>query len=70
MLLKNEIPILEFDTDEAAVFMPTHEGFDLRLPQRAVFAFWVSMSINMRKSTTQGLSVIFYRQLRCILCML
>lgn len=39
MILKNEIPILEFDTDEAAVFMPTHEGFDLQLPQRAVFAF-------------------------------
>ncbi len=39
MIIKNEIPILEFDNEETAVFMPTHECFDLHLPQRAVFAF-------------------------------
>ena len=39
MIIKNEIPILEFDTDKNAVIMPTHAGFDLNLPERAVFAF-------------------------------
>lgn len=39
MILKNEIPILEFDTDETAVVMPTHENLSMRLPRKAVFAF-------------------------------
>lgn len=29
MIIKNEIPILEFDTDASAVIMPTHEHLDL-----------------------------------------
>lgn len=39
MILKNKIPILEFDTDTTAVIMPTHENIDLNLPSKAVFAF-------------------------------
>lgn len=39
MIMKNEIPILEFDTDTTAVIMPTHEGLKLTLPSKAVFAF-------------------------------
>ena len=39
MILKNEIPILEFDTDETQVINPTHENLDLKLPKKAVFAF-------------------------------
>lgn len=39
MIIKNEIPILEFDTDETAVIMPTHENLNLNLPRKAVFAF-------------------------------
>lgn len=39
MIIKNEIPILEFDTDASAVIMPTHEHLDLKLPKKAVFAF-------------------------------
>ena len=38
-ILKNEIPILEFDTAVTAVINPTHEGLDLRLPKKCVFAF-------------------------------
>ena len=38
-IIKNEIPILEFDTDTNAVLMPTHENLDLKLPRKAVFAF-------------------------------
>ena len=38
-IMKNEIPILEFDTDTKAVIMPTHEHFDLQLPKKAVYAF-------------------------------
>lgn len=38
-ILKNEIPILEFDTAQTAVIDPTHENFDLQLPKKCVFAF-------------------------------
>lgn len=38
-ILKNEIPILEFDTDPTAVLMPRHENLDLKLPSKAVFPF-------------------------------
>ena len=38
-ILKNEIPILEFDTDRTAVINPTHEKLDLKLPKKCVFAF-------------------------------
>lgn len=38
-IIKNEIPILEFDTDEKSVIMPQHERLDLNLPRKAVFAF-------------------------------
>ena len=38
-IIKNEIPILEYDSDPSAVVSPTHEGLDLSLPRRAVFAF-------------------------------
>lgn len=39
MIIRNEIPLLEFDTDPTAVLMPTHEHLDLHLPEKAVFAF-------------------------------
>lgn len=38
-IFKNEIPILEFDTDYKSVIMPNHEKLDLHLPRKAVFAF-------------------------------
>lgn len=38
-ILKNEIPLLEFDTDKTAVIMPRHEHLDVQLPPKAVFAF-------------------------------
>lgn len=38
-ILKNPIPILEFDTDPAAVIMPGSGEQDIRLPEKAVFAF-------------------------------
>lgn len=38
-MIKNEIPILEFDNDPGAVIAPTHEKLDLQLPEKAVFAF-------------------------------
>ena len=36
---KNEIPILEYDSDQAEVIPPTHENLGLKLPQKCVFAF-------------------------------
>lgn len=38
-IIKNEIPILEYDSAKQAVIMPNHENFDLELPRKAVFAF-------------------------------
>lgn len=38
-LIKNEIPILEFDSEQRAVINPDQEEGDLRLPKKAVFAF-------------------------------
>ena len=38
-IIKNDVPLLEFDTDTNAVIMPTHEQLALHLPQRGVFAF-------------------------------
>ena len=39
MLIKNEIPILEYDTSQQSVIMPDHEGLTGNLPKKAVFAF-------------------------------
>lgn len=38
-IIKNAIPILEFDTEQTAVINPTHENLDLKLPKKCVFAF-------------------------------
>lgn len=38
-IIKNEIPILEFDTEYTAVIMPNHENLNLNLPRKCVFAF-------------------------------
>ncbi len=38
-IIKHKIPILEYDTDQSAVIMPTHEKLDLKLPEKAVFVF-------------------------------
>lgn len=38
-ILKNEIPILEFDTAKSAVLNPTHENLAIQLPAKCVFAF-------------------------------
>lgn len=39
MIVKHEIPILEYDTEHGAVIMPDHEKLGLELPGKAVFAF-------------------------------
>ena len=38
-IMKHEIPILEFDTEQTAVLNPTHENLGLNLPKKCVFAF-------------------------------
>ena len=38
-IIKNEIPILELDTDQRAVLNPTHDDLNLKLPKKCVFAF-------------------------------
>ena len=39
MIQKHAIPILEFDDKPQAVIMPDHEGLDLHLPKKCVYAF-------------------------------
>lgn len=39
MLIKHEIPLLEYDDSPLSVIMPDHEKLSLRLPEKAVFAF-------------------------------
>lgn len=41
MILKNEIPILEFDTEIDAIITPTHENLNISLPKKAIFAFLI-----------------------------
>ena len=38
-LHKNAIPILEYDDCKTAVIMPTHQKLNIKLPEKAVFAF-------------------------------
>ena len=38
-IVKNELPILEFDSAQSAVIGPTHEKLALNLPRKCVFAF-------------------------------
>ena len=38
-IIKNEIPILEYDPNPTAVIMPNHEQISIKLPTKAVFAF-------------------------------
>ena len=39
MIQKHAIPILEFDDNPQAIIMPDHEGLDLHLPKKCVYAF-------------------------------
>ena len=39
MIHKHAIPILEFDDNPQAVIMPNHEGLDLQLPKKCIYAF-------------------------------
>ena len=37
-VIKNDIPILEFDTDSNVVIMPEHEQLGMHLPEKCVDA--------------------------------
>ena len=49
-IIKNEIPIVEYDSNPVAVIMPDHEHIDINLPKKAVFAFLRDDVIVMPKS--------------------
>lgn len=55
-IIKNEIPLLEFDSEQTAVFNPTHEKLDLKLPEKCVFAF-VGEHISEYASKTDTIKV-------------
>ncbi len=39
MIIKNEIPILEYDDSSLEVITPNHGNEDLKLPEKCLFAF-------------------------------
>ena len=39
MIIKNEIPILEYDTGSAEVIAPDHDLQELKLSEKCLFAF-------------------------------
>ena len=39
MIIKNQIPILEYDTSSKEVISPTHDCPDLKLPEKCLFTF-------------------------------
>lgn len=39
-MIENELPILEYDSDQTAVIMPDHEKIPVKLPAKAIFAFF------------------------------
>ena len=45
-IIKNEIPILEYDDNELSVIMPNHEKLELKLPKKAKTAFLGSFNSN------------------------
>lgn len=47
MIQKHAIPILEFDDNPQAVIMPNHEGLDLQLPKKCIYAF-LEMKTNIK----------------------
>ena len=38
-MIKNDLPILEYDPDKTAVLMPEHDNITVRLPEKVIFAF-------------------------------
>jgi len=38
-IIRNDSPILEYDDSPVSVIMPSHEKLNIRLPEKAVFAF-------------------------------
>lgn len=61
-ILKNEIPILEFDTVQTAVIDPNHEGLDLQLPSKCVFAF-LGDYIDEYANQTESKQVSFFESI-------
>lgn len=57
MIIKNHIPILEYDTEQSAVIDPNHEELDLKLPKKCVFAFLGDyIDVYARKTDTRQVS--------------
>ena len=50
-ILKNEIPILEFDAEQNAVIDSTHENLDIKLPPKCVFAFLNLSFLTLRQES-------------------
>ena len=49
-IIKNEIPILEFDTEQTAVISPVHENLNLVLPKNAQITLDDNMELRLTPS--------------------
>ena len=65
-IIKNEIPILEFDSEQTAVINPGHKDLGLKLPEKCVFAFlgeyideYASKSETIKVSEFQSMTKIY-----------
>lgn len=80
-LIKNEIPILEYDTDEMAVINPTHRQLDIKLPRKCVFAFLgeyideyaknvkaIQVSSFITATKTYPIYIMIYKNEQIVLC--
>lgn len=52
-LIKNELPILEYDTNNKAIIMPGHST-DFRFPERAVMLFTADSLANVELHDTRN----------------
>ncbi len=65
-IIKNEIPILEFDSEQTAVINPGRKDLGLKLPEKCVFAFlgeyideYASKSETIKVSEFQSMTKIY-----------
>lgn len=68
-IIKNEIPILEFDTEQTAVISPVHENLNLVLPKKCVFAFLGEYIDEYAEKTGAQDCIVFYQYDQRISCL-
>lgn len=50
MIIRNQIPVLEYDTSSKEIIAPDHGAESLRLPEKLIFAFLVRLLKDMLRN--------------------